>query len=97
MTNTNEITNEIKEAIKSITHTDENGREVIALGNCRLDFSKMYFFNGFTRKGVKLSWKNGSEEINVIGKVEYNPKYNDFAFYTEGWSYIEHLKLGVKQ
>ena len=93
---TQTITEEIKQAILKLTSLDEkSNRRVIFLGNCRLDFNKQYFFNGFTKKGVKLSYSNGhnSPEVNVLGKVEYNDNYKDYAFYTEGWSYIEHLKI----
>ena len=93
---TQTITDEIKKAIEKLCLLDpETGRKMIHMGNCRLDFSKPYFFNGFTKKGVKMSYSNGGNqpEVNVIGKIEYNDTYKDFAFYTEGWNYIEHLKI----
>jgi hypothetical protein len=88
-----ELNNYIKKKIREMTYKNEdNGRLMISLGSSRLDFSKPYYFNGFTKKGVKLSWVNGDTEIKVIGKVEKNIEYNDYAFYTEGWSFIEHFK-----
>ena len=70
---------------------DESGRLQIALENCRLNFSKTYFMNGFTHKTIKLSWKNGDNEIHVQGKVEQRNDY--YAFYAEGWNFIEHINL----
>lgn len=88
-----EITKEIKKAILAICFEDsENGRLKISLGNWRLDFSKTYYFNGFTKKTVKLIEMNGRDEIHHQGKVEDRGDY--YALYTEGWNYIEHLKKG---
>ncbi|MHA1410546.1 MAG: hypothetical protein ACTSQY_09630 [Candidatus Odinarchaeia archaeon] len=87
------ITQEIKDALKPFFWTDEEGEKRVSLGNCRLDFKKDYYFEKFTKKGVKLYWINGTTKVLVIGKVEFNENYGDYAFYTEGWSYIEHFKL----
>ena len=89
-----EITQEIKEALKKLFWIDEeDGKTKVSLGNCRLNFKKDYYFEKFTKKGVKLYWLNGDKKVFVMGKVEANEEYDDFAFYTEGWSYIEHFKL----
>ena len=88
-----EITNEIKVALKKFFWTDENGKTKVSLGNCRLDFKKDYYFERFTKKGVRLYWVNGTDKIPVIGCVEQRETHGDFAFYTEGWSYIESFKL----
>ena len=84
-----EITNEIKQKIQALVFKDREGRDCIALGNCRLDFKQTYLFFGFTKKTVKLAWINGRDNINVQGKVEDRGNY--YALYTDGWSYIEHL------
>ena len=93
----NEITKEIKEVLKRFFWIDEEGKTKVSLGNCRLDFKKDYYFEKFTKKGVKLYWVNGDERVYVIGKIKWNAEYNDFAFYTEKWQYIEHFKLENKK
>jgi len=86
-----QITEEIKNKILSFSYLDtETNRRLIDIGNHRLDFKKTYFLNGFTKKGIKLTWLNGRAEIKVIGKVEDREDY--LALYTEGWQYIEHLR-----
>lgn len=87
-----EITNEIKGAIKEKFWTDEEGNKKISLGNCRLDFSKDYFIDKFTKKGLRLYWLNGTNKVYVVAKVYYSPEYKDFSLYAEGWSFIERLK-----
>jgi hypothetical protein len=90
-----EITEDIKKLILAKCFRDsEDGRLKISLGNCRLDFSKTYFFNGFTKSTVKLSEMNGRDEIKYWGKVEDRGEY--YALYTEGWSYIEHIEKEKK-
>lgn len=91
------ITEEMKQAIKKNFWVDEKYRTKVSLGNSRLDFKKDYFFEKFTKKGVRLYWVNGDHRVYVMGKVESNKEHNDFAFYTEGWSYIEHFKLEEKE
>ena len=88
-----EITNEIKEALKEFFWTDENGKTKVSLGNCRLDFKKDYYFERFTKKGVRLYIWEGNWKKYFLAKVEQSGTYGDFAFYTEGWNYIEHFKL----
>jgi hypothetical protein len=88
-----EITPEIKDALTKEFFYQDDGKTKVSLGNCRLDFKKDYFFEKFTEKGVKLFWMNGQTKVPVIGKVEYNEEHDDYAFFTEGWSYIEHFKL----
>ena len=91
-----EITKEIQEALKQFFWIDDEGKTRVSLGNCRLDFKKDYYFEKFTKKGVKLYWLNGMEKVFLIGKIEFNESYKDYAFYTEGWSYIEHFELKDK-
>ena len=92
-----EITKEIKEALKQFFWTDDEGKTKVNLGNCRLDFEKSYYFDKFTKKGVKMHWINGTNKVPVIGCVEQSREYGDFAFYTESWSYIEHFKINKKE
>lgn len=87
-----DITEEIKEAIISISTTEPDGRKVIRLGNYALDFTQPYYLNGFTKKGVKLSWINGRDEINIIGKVyEAGDDRPQHKLVTEGWRYIQRF------
>ena len=88
------ITEHIKQAILKMAYEDKTGRMCINLGNCRLDFSKTYYLNGFTDKTVKLSWVNGDKEIKAQGRIEDREEY--YSFYTEGWSYIEHIQKESK-
>ena len=88
-----EITQEIKDTLKEFFWTDEEGKTKVSLGNCRLDFKKDYYFEKFTKMGVRLYWLNGTTKIPVLGHIEKSGTYGDFALYTEGWSYIEHFKL----
>jgi len=94
---TEQITKQIKDALKKFFWTDEEGKTKVSLGNCRLDFKKDYYFERFTEKGVRLYWLNGDKKIRVIGRIERNSSYGDYSFYTEGWSYIEHFKLEDSQ
>ena len=91
------ITKEIKEALKEFFWVDSEGKTKVSLGNCRLDFEKSYYFDRFTKKGVKMHWINGIAKIPVIGCVEQSREHGDFAFYTEGWGYIEHFELNKKE
>lgn len=88
-----QITNEIKQALSKFFKQDKEGRWLFVLGNSRLDFETEYFFEKFTKFGIKLYHINGNTRINVVAKVEYFPQYDDYAVYTEGWQYIEHFKL----
>ena len=85
------ITQHIKDEISKLSYC-EDGVWYIEIGNSRLDFSKKYRLLGFTKKTVKLGWMNGRDNlIKVNGHVEQRNDY--YALYTEGWSFIEHLKL----
>ena len=84
-------TEKIQNQLKEFFWKDENQKIRVSLGNHRLDFKKDYYFDKFTKKGVKLYWINGGEKVFVMGKVEYNEDYNDYAFFTEGWGFIEHF------
>ncbi len=88
-----------KELVKAILDRcwkdEKTGRNKISLGNCRLDFSKTYFLNGFTERSVKLSWENGDKEINILGRIERRHDY--YALYTEGWDFIEHINRNEVQ
>lgn len=87
-------TKELLESLKQFMWVDEQGKTKISLGNSRLDFKKDYFLDKFTDKGVRLYWINGDHRVYCMGKVEFNEQYKEYAFYTEGWSYIEHLRVG---
>ena len=87
-----EITKEIQEEIKKYFWADEEGKTKISLGNYRLDFKKDYYFEKFTNKGVRMYWVKGDHKVYVMGRVEYNIDYKDFALYTEGWNYILRFK-----
>lgn len=91
------ITNEIKEALEQFCWIDDEGKTKVSLGNCRLDFKKDYYFEKFTTKGVKLYSLIGDRKVFFIGGVEFREDYGDFAFYTEGWNYIEHFKINEKE
>jgi hypothetical protein len=94
------ITKQMQELIKTKLYKNDEGRNCIALGNCRLDFSQKYFFNGFTHKTVKLSWQNGTHEINVQGKCSPGNESNGvnyFRLYTEGYSYSERFNFPTKE
>lgn len=85
------ITESLAKAILAKCWKDEaTGRLKIALGNCRLNFSKDYFFNGFTKKAVKLSWPSVNGEINIQGRIEDRGDY--YALHCEGWQFIEHFE-----
>ena len=94
MTKNIEITKEIQAKIEDMVYMN-NGRRCIKLGNCRLDFSKEYILLGFTKKTVKLGWINGTDLIVCQGRVA--DRGDHLAFFTEGWSFIEHLKGGIAQ
>ena len=84
------LNDKLKEAIMSLVH-ERSGKLYISIGNCRLDFKKEYEFCGFTGKTVKLRERNGNDFINHKGQVEMcgsGPK-----LFTEGWSYIEKLRV----
>ena len=85
-----QITNEIRKEIEKLVY-ERDGQKFISIGNCRLDFSKEYIFLGFTKKTVKLAYMNGREQIKVQGRLELRNDY--IAFYTEGWSFIERIKV----
>jgi hypothetical protein len=84
-----EITEEIKEAILNISELQKDGTRKIWLGNCRLDFCKEYYLEGFTKKGVKMFYSNGRDKIKVIGKVYCDSDGTYYRLVTESWSYIQ--------
>ena len=90
------ITEEMKKALIPFFWIDQDGAKRVSLGNSRLDFKKDYYFEKYTLRAVRLYWVNGDHRVYVMGKIEANAEYDEFAFYTEGWSYIEHFKLEGK-
>src|SRR3990167_292587 len=89
------ITPEIKEELLKISYIQEGVRK-LDLGNSRLDFKTTYILEGFTGKGVNLSFINGTRKIKKVGKVyrdEFttidNKKCIGYKIVTEGWHYIE--------
>lgn len=94
------ITKQMQKMIQTKVFKDELGRECIALGNCRLDFSQTYLFYGFTKQTVKLAWVNGDHEIRVQGKTKLGSDgkgVNYFRLYTEGHSYSERFNFPTKE
>ncbi|MDP2672007.1 MAG: hypothetical protein Q8O68_00670 [Candidatus Daviesbacteria bacterium] len=84
-----EITADIKGLIEPHLH-ERKGQLFISLPNCRLDFSTEYKFDGYTKRGVKLSQENGNQTLNYIGKV-FRTKSGQLKLITEGWSFILRL------
>lgn len=88
------ITPELRKAIEKTTY-EEDGQTMISISNSRLDFSKKYKVLGFTSKVIKLAWKNGTQWIPCQGRIKKS--YDYYVLYTEGWSFINHIKLGEQK
>lgn len=89
------ITEDMKKEIMKMCYPSGDNRLLLDLGNCRLDFTQTYIFNGFTKKCVKLSWMNGREEIKVLAKVYCGNEVGSYKLVADNWSYIQ--KFNIKE